>query len=95
MEEAGKVFIEAGLLGATVFVLAVVVGLMARHIITLYKERDEIRVEQHADTKASIVAITKALESIDTAQERMAANTEASKELLAVVRSMVNKGQVS
>lgn len=95
MEQAGQVFISQGPLGASVFVLAVVVGLMARHIVTLYKQLDAIRVEQNNDTKTSIVAIAKALDSIDTAQERMNANTEASKELLAVVRSMVSRGQIS
>lgn len=72
-----------------------VIALLAGVVAWQNKKIDTIRVEQNNDTKTSIAAVAKALDSINTAQERMHANTEASKELLAVVRAMVNKGQVS
>lgn len=64
METAGKVFIESGLLGAAVFVLAVVIGLMARHIISLYKRIDELQNEWRKDTATSLNSVNTALETI-------------------------------
>lgn len=64
MEAAGSAFIESGLLGAAVFVLAVVIGLMARHIISLYGRIDEIQDEWRKDTATSLTSVHSALETI-------------------------------
>lgn len=64
MEAAGNAFIESGLLGASVFVLAVVIGLMARHIISLYKRIDDLNGEWRKDTATSLTSVTTALDTV-------------------------------
>ena len=65
-----------------------------RHIISLYGEKDAIRLTQISDTKLALDAVSKSTENINSAEERMALNNEAVKELLAVTRAMMNKGQL-
>ena len=74
MEAAGNIFLESGLLGATVFVLAVVVGLMARHILALYKRIDELQSEWREDTATSLTSVNTALDTIR--QTIVALNTQ-------------------
>lgn len=64
MEAAGKVFLESGLLGASVLVLAAVIGLMARHIIALYKRIDELQGEWRKDTATSLTSVASALDTV-------------------------------
>ena len=84
---------EAGPWGVcALLVLALI--FCVRHIITLYTAMDAIRLTQISDTKLALDAVTKSTENINSAEERMALNNEAVKELLAVTRAMMNKGQV-
>lgn len=64
MEGATKVFLESGLLGAAVVVLAIVIGLLARHIISLYKRIDELNGEWRKDTATSLTSVTTALDTV-------------------------------
>jgi hypothetical protein len=64
MEGAANVFLESGLLGASVLVLATVIGLMARHIISLYKRIDELNNEWREDTATSLTSVTTALATV-------------------------------
>ena len=92
-QSAGK-FIEQGLLGAAVVALVIALCLCVRHIISLYKEKDGIRIQQIADTKIALEAVAKSTDNLDSAEQRMVQNTDATKELLAVTRALLNKGQV-
>lgn len=84
---------EAGPWGiCALLVLALI--FCVRHIITLYKAMDAIRLTQISDTKLALDAVTKSTENINSAEERMSLNNEAVKELLAVTRSLINKGQL-
>jgi len=58
------------------------------------KKIDQIRLQQISDVRVALDAVTKSTENINSAEERMALNNEAVKELLAVTRAMMNKGQV-
>lgn len=64
MEGATKVFLESGLLGAAVVGLAIVIGLLARHIISLYKRIDELNGEWRKDTATSLTSVTTALDTV-------------------------------
>jgi hypothetical protein len=88
-----QTFLDQGLLGAAVVALVIALGLCLRHIITLYKEKDAIRKEQIGDTKIALEAVAKSTDNLNSAEERMAMQTEATKELLAVTRSLMNKGR--
>ena len=94
MDAAGiqKAF-EAGPWGVcALLVLALI--FCVRHIIVLYGDKDTIRLQQIADTRVALEAVAKSTDNLNSAEERMVANTDATKELLAVTRSLVNKGQV-
>ena len=84
---------EAGPIGVAVL-LTLALMFCVRHIISLYKEKDAIRLTQISDTKLALDAVSKSTENINSAEERMALNNEAVKELLAVTRAMMNKGQL-
>lgn len=58
------------------------------------KKIDGIRVEQIKDTKLALEVVAKSTEKMASAEERMALQTEASKEMLAVAKVLLNKGQV-
>lgn len=84
---------EAGPWGVCAL-LALALMFCVRHIITLYTAMDAIRLTQISDTKLALDAVSKSTENINSAEERMALNNEAVKELLAVTRSLINKGQL-
>lgn len=58
------------------------------------KKIDDIRVEQIKDTKLALEVVAKSTDKMASAEERMALQTEASKEMLAVAKVLLNKGQV-
>jgi len=94
--DAGAVqaYLDQGLLGVTIVVLAGAMVFCVRHIIVLYGRIDGIRKDQINDTRIALEAVSKSTDNLNSAEERMVANTEATKELLAVTRSMMNRGQV-
>lgn len=73
---------------STLLVLTVI--FLANHIIKLYGEKDDIRLQQISDTKVALEAVAKSTDNLNSAEERMVANTDATKELLAILR---NRGQ--
>jgi len=77
---------------STLLVLAVI--FLTNHIIKLYKDKDDVRKEQIADTRIALEAVAKSTDNLNSAEERMVQNTDATKELLAVTRSLLNKGQI-
>lgn len=98
-------YIEQGLLGAAVVALVIAVCLCVRHIIKLYREKEEqatklnaekdaIRIQQIADTKIALEAVAKSTDNLSSTEDRMAENNAAMKEFLAVARSLLNKGQI-
>lgn len=90
---AGK-FIEQGLLGSAVVALVIALCLCIRHIVFLYKDKDTVRLQQISDVKIALEAVAKSTDNLNNAEERMAENNIATKELLAVTRALQNKGQV-
>lgn len=64
------------------------------HIIKLYSEKDAVRLQQINDVKIALEAVAKSTDNLTSAEQRMAENTIATKELLAVTRALHNKGQV-
>lgn len=90
--QAAGNYIDQGLLGSAVVALVIALCLCIRHIVTLYKEKDAIRLEQISDTKVALEAVAKSTDNLESAEERMSLQTEASKELIAVARSLMNKG---
>lgn len=71
-----------------------VVALCIVGLVWQNKKIDTIRVQQISDVKVALEAVAKSTENISSAEERMAANTEATKELVAMARVLINKGQV-
>lgn len=86
-----KSLLEAGPYGIAAL-LALAVIFLIRHIITLYKEKDDIRLEQINDTKQALQAVAKSTDNLASAEDRMTAQTEATKELVAMARGILNKG---
>lgn len=58
------------------------------------KKIDEIRQEQIRDTKVSLETVSKSLQAISEADDRQLAQIEASKELVAMIKVLINKGQL-
>lgn len=58
------------------------------------KRIDDIRMQQISDLKMSIDTVSKSTDKMASAEERMVVQTEASKELLAVAKVLLNKGKV-
>ena len=58
------------------------------------KKIDDIRVEQIKDTKLALEVVAKSTDKMASAEERMSLQTEASKEVLAVAKVLLNKGQI-
>lgn len=71
-----------------------VIALLIGAVVWQNKKIDGIRLEQIADTKTALSVVAKSTENISKADERQLAQTEASKELVAMVRVLINKGQV-
>lgn len=71
-----------------------VAGLAVWWAISKDKKIDEIRAQQILDTKIALEAVAKSTDRIADAEERQHAQTEATKELVAMVRVIINKGQV-
>lgn len=79
-------FLEAGPYG--------IIALLLAFIAYLLKKIDDIRLQQINDVKIAMEVVSKSTDNLNGAEERMAENNTAMKELLAVVRSLINKGQV-
>lgn len=58
------------------------------------KRIDEIRQEQIRDTKVALEAVSKSAQAISEADDRQTAQIEASKELVAMIKVLINKGQL-
>jgi len=64
MEEATSIFLGLGPPGAAIVVLGIVIGLMARHIVGLYRRIDELHGLWRVESNNSITSITTALETV-------------------------------
>ncbi len=71
-----------------------VAALCIAGLIWQNKKIDDIRIQQIADTKTALDVVAKSTDNISRADERQLAQTEASKELIAMIRVLINKGQV-
>lgn len=58
------------------------------------KKIDTIRVQQISDVKVALEAVAKSTDNLSKQEDRQLAQTEATKELVAMVRLLINKGQV-
>ncbi len=58
------------------------------------KKIDEIRLQQISDVKLALEVVSKSTDRMASAEERMGLQTEANKELVAVAKALLNKGQV-
>lgn len=79
-------FLEAGPWGISALLLAAVIW--QNHKI------DSIRLQQIGDTKIALEAVAKSTDNVAESEERQKAQTEATKELVAMVKVLINKGQL-
>lgn len=71
-----------------------IVALLIVAVVWQNKKIDDIRVQQISDTKLALDVVAKSTEKMASAEERMVLQTEANRELLAVAKVLLNKGQV-
>lgn len=72
-----------------------IVAILAGVVAWQNKKIDDIRVEQISDTKIALDVVAKSTDKMASAEERMVLQTEANRELIAVAKVLLNKGQVS
>lgn len=81
---------EAGPWGvAALLTLALI--FCVRHIISLYGEKDTIRLQQINDTKIALEAVTKSTDNLNNAEDRMTEQTALLKEWVIVTRAQQTK----
>lgn len=81
-----QALLEAGPWGIT--------ALCVWRMLSQEKKIDDIRQEQIRDTKLALDVVAKSTDRIEDSEARSHAQTEASKELVAMMRVMLNKGQI-
>ncbi len=70
------------------------VALLMVVVVWQNKKIDEIRLQQINDVKLALDVVSKSTDRMASAEERMGLQTEANKELVAVAKTLLNRGKI-